>query len=258
MLIWSPDVFEKKKSLNCPVCFKMLAKVVVLLFALNFANCGDEKRDYSNYHIVRFFVENLIQQKAIETFFDSNPKNVQFLREGSDSKNEIDLAVHPDYVQETLQFASGLSMKSEILENNLQRSIEIENVPTNQELFDFESRNKEGKSCFGTFSFRKYHQFNIISDFIDCIADQYSHLANMIEIGKSSEGRPIKVMKISKPGTKAGRPSIFIEGGIHAREWISPASVLYILYEFVVNNHKYQDIFDNYEVYILPVLNPDG
>ena len=87
---------------------------------------------------------------------------------------------------------------------------------------------KEENSCFGSFDFRSYHRFKAISDFIDCIGQSYPDLAKVIDIGKSTEGRPIKVVKLSKPGTKAGRPSIFIEGGIHAREWISPASVLYI------------------------------
>ena len=46
--------------------------------------------------------------------------------------------------------------------------------------------------------------------------------------------------------------------GIHAREWISPAVVSYILRELVENYAANQDIVDRYDWYILPVHNPDG
>ena len=145
-----------------------------------------------------------------------------------------------------------------------QRAIDLEihyedskSPPTLDPMLDINLKAEEN-SCFGSFNFRSYHRFKVISDFIDCIGQTYPDLAKVIEIGKSYEGRPIKVIKLSKPGSKAGRPSIFIEGGIHAREWISPASVLYILYLYTVRNAKFSDIFNHYDVYILPVLNPDG
>ena len=148
--------------------------------------------------------------------------------------------------------------------NAFQRAIDLEihyedskNPPTLDPMLDINLKAEEN-SCFGSFNFRSYHRFKVISDFIDCIGQTYPDLAKVIEIGKSYEGRPIKVIKLSKPGSKAGRPSIFIEGGIHAREWISPASVLYILYLYTVRNAKFSDIFNHYDVFILPVLNPDG
>ena len=46
--------------------------------------------------------------------------------------------------------------------------------------------------------------------------------------------------------------------GIHAREWISPATVSYILKELVEGYDANKDIVDFYDVYFLPVMNPDG
>ena len=46
-------------------------------------------------------------------------------------------------------------------------------------------------------------------------------------IGMTNEGRNIKVVKINSNNTKL--PIIFIDAGIHAREWISPASTLFLI-----------------------------
>ena len=49
---------------------------------------------------------------------------------------------------------------------------------------------------------------------------------NVSSIGKSIEGRDLNLVTIN-----GGRnlPKIFIDAGIHAREWISPASTLFFM-----------------------------
>lgn len=45
--------------------------------------------------------------------------------------------------------------------------------------------------------------------------------------------------------------------GIHAREWISPATATYIMRELAENKNN-ADLIDFFDFYILPVANPDG
>ena len=90
-------------------------------------------------------------------------------------------------------------------------------------------------------------------------------------IGSSVEGRPIKVVKLSTGG--GGKKAIFIgklllclqspdslcpDGGIHAREWISPSTVSGILRNLVDNTARFSSILRKLDIYILPLLNPDG
>ena len=56
-------------------------------------------------------------------------------------------------------------------------------------------------------------------------APQVVHISSL---GRSSENRDIKLVKVSTGGYKR-KPRIYIDGGIHAREWIAPATVTYIM-----------------------------
>lgn len=52
--------------------------------------------------------------------------------------------------------------------------------------------------------------------------------------------------------------AIWIDGGIHAREWVSPASVTYFINNLLTNWDKQPDYIKNVNWYIQPVVNPDG
>lgn len=74
--------------------------------------------------------------------------------------------------------------------------------------------------------------------------------------GSSYEGRDIKGVKVT---FKEGNKGVFLEAGIHAREWISPAAVTYMLNEILTNQDpSVREIIENYNWYVFPVTNPDG
>lgn len=50
---------------------------------------------------------------------------------------------------------------------------------------------------------------------------------------------------------------VFIECGAHSREWLSPAVCLQII-NSLVNDADSQPLLEQYEFYILPLINPDG
>ncbi|KAL1117688.1 hypothetical protein AAG570_004003 [Ranatra chinensis] len=84
------------------------------------------------------------------------------------------------------------------------------------------------------------------------------HMVDVLTIGKSSEGRPLKVVKVST-GKEMGKPAIWIDGGMHGREWIAPAVALYILKQLVENQlNSNISIIQKLDWYIMPVVNPDG
>ncbi|CAF0979773.1 unnamed protein product, partial [Didymodactylos carnosus] len=62
-------------------------------------------------------------------------------------------------------------------------------------------------------------------------------------------------------GSSLARRNVFIDCGIHAREWISPATCLFFINEFLTQysaGGNAKQIMDTYKLHIVPVLNPDG
>ena len=102
-----------------------------------------------------------------------------------------------------------------------------------------------------------YHDHNTLNDFIAALADA-NEWASIIPIGESYEGRKMNVLAITKAGP--GAPNIWLESGIHAREWISPAATLFALDQIVntISGPNKKHLFKSLDWYFVPLLNPDG
>ena len=92
------------------------------------------------------------------------------------------------------------------------------------------------------------------------MAEEYPSLVTVQTVGMSTEGRPLKVMKISSAGPNSSRPAIWIDGGIHAREWISPATTSCMANQLIMDavRGRQTSYIDTFDWYFAPVLNPDG
>lgn len=91
----------------------------------------------------------------------------------------------------------------------------------------------------------------------------YPSLTRIDVIGNSLEGRPIKVLKISNNPSidDPSKGDVVFMSLIHAREWITVESLLYIadrmLDEYSSNDELRADI-DASQIWIIPIANPDG
>ena len=74
------------------------------------------------------------------------------------------------------------------------------------------------------FAFDSWNTFEEIEDYLRSLDDESVQLKS---IGKSHEGRDIWRLNIGL--SAEDMPSIVIDCGIHAREWVSPAFCLYLI-----------------------------
>ena len=79
----------------------------------------------------------------------------------------------------------------------------------------------------------KFSSYDEIQETINYIASVNDHIS-IETMGQSLENRDINVVKI-KPIHGRASPKIYIQAGIHAREWITPASALYLIHMLSFN-----------------------
>uniref|UniRef100_A0A8D2DTF8 Carboxypeptidase A4 n=1 Tax=Sciurus vulgaris TaxID=55149 RepID=A0A8D2DTF8_SCIVU len=94
---------------------------------------------------------------------------------------------------------------------------------------------------------------------MDNIATDFPDLASRVKIGQSFENRPMYVLKFSTGGEQ--RPAIWLNAGIHSREWISQATAIWTARKIVSDYGKDRavtSILEKVDIFLLPVANPDG
>jgi len=102
----------------------------------------------------------------------------------------------------------------------------------------------------------EYHTLEDIYSYYDYLEQTFDFVSTEI-IGQSYEGRDLRVVKVCK-GECGGKKAVWIDGGIHAREWVSPATVTWMLKEVVENDAAHADLTETLDWYFLASHNPDG
>lgn len=106
-------------------------------------------------------------------------------------------------------------------------------------------------------TWNEYHSLDEINAWLDELVENYPDVVTEVSMGVSVENRTVKGIKINyNPNNKYIG---MLEGTLHAREWISPAVVTWIIKEFLTSNDpEIKALAENFEWHIFPVVNPDG
>ncbi|RWS23612.1 carboxypeptidase B-like protein [Leptotrombidium deliense] len=119
-------------------------------------------------------------------------------------------------------------------------------------------------------NFETYHSFNEIVEIFGKWTAMYPNNFKISVIGHTYEKKPIFAVVIAGSNSKEMydgtnvtntakvKEIIFLECGIHAREWLSPATCLYIANILLTNTNDDASLLSNYDFHIVPVINADG
>nr|XP_022916633.1 carboxypeptidase B-like [Onthophagus taurus] len=137
--------------------------------------------------------------------------------------------------------------------NNLDYTVLIENA---ENVFqqEREKQSRAPKVEKGRINFTQYHRYEAIEAYLARLAEEYADKVIVRPFGVSYEGRIMSYIRI---GNNEGNPTILMDAGIHAREWIAPAFALYIIQQ-LVENPEYAYLSEKVNWVIIPLLNPDG
>ncbi|MFN3478061.1 MAG: M14 family metallopeptidase [bacterium] len=93
------------------------------------------------------------------------------------------------------------------------------------------------------------------------LAAKYPDKVSLEVIGKTFEGRDLIVMKINTNNYNPNKKSLLVTGLHHAREWATGEAAINIaekLLQDYLDNEEVKNLLDNTDLYIFPVVNPDG
>ena len=107
-----------------------------------------------------------------------------------------------------------------------------------------------------------FHSYQEVEQELRDLEQTHPQFAKVFIIGKSLENRNIYALKISdNVSSEESEAEVIFMGCHHAREWIS-VEVPLLLGKFMVQNYNsdesIQTLVDNSEVWIIPIVNPDG
>ena len=110
--------------------------------------------------------------------------------------------------------------------------------------------------------FDDFRRYGEIQEFLDKKLKENKAIVSVSSIGKSVEGRPIMCIKIGENLGSDKKQVIYIDGGMHAREWAAVSTTLYII-EHLIDDYNNGDkdvksLLKTFDFFIVPVVNPDG
>ncbi|OAD52756.1 Zinc carboxypeptidase A 1 [Eufriesea mexicana] len=193
---------------------------------------------YDGYQLYKIFVPDNSKFELLTNMQNTDGYHFWLPPKINDSAN---IMISPTKIQEFMETVNATKLEPELMMDDVQKYIDDENPRRNLR---------------GDFDWLGYHRLSSIYRWLDSLISQHPKLVSSITGGRSFEGRSIRGVKLSY---KQGNPGIFIEGGIHAREWISPAVVTYILNELILSDDpRVRYMAESYDWYFFPVFNPDG
>jgi murein tripeptide amidase MpaA len=215
-----------------------MALKIIICIVLLFSLVISEKVRYDGHSVIKLMLKNADEAKRLQQIL---PVDVDIWSHDSNLViGENHIRVTPELLRNINQ--SGFAYNTWI--KDVQEWLEIEDAV-----------NVTDDSWY-----QNYKTYDEFVTRVSYLANTFSSIATYIpSIGKSVQGRNIPAIIIgnSRPTSK-----IFWMGGQHAREWIGPATVMYVteqlLEEYTKGDTVARSLVTNLQFIIIPMVNPDG
>lgn len=108
--------------------------------------------------------------------------------------------------------------------------------------------------------FNAYHTYADHLQYLIDVQAAFPSNSEIFVVGQTFEKRNITGIHLWGSGGSGSKPAIYYHATVHAREWIATMVAEYILYSLVsgYSTGTTKTFLDNYDFYIIPVINADG
>ncbi|XP_061660995.1 carboxypeptidase A6 isoform X1 [Syngnathoides biaculeatus] len=173
--------------------------------------------------------------------------------------NSVSLISHNATVDVHVKRGDTRPLHAALKRERIQYSVFITNL---QQEIEKQRRRRSSRKrrSDGPYDYEVYHSLEEIQRWMLEMNTTQSDLLDMFSIGKSYEGRPLYVLQLGKRG-RPQKKAVWIDCGVHAREWIGPAFCQWFVKE-ALNSYRYDPatrrLLNQLNFYIMPVFNVDG
>ncbi|XP_068526269.1 carboxypeptidase A2-like [Anas acuta] len=206
---------------------------------------------FVGHQVLRIKIKNEEQVRNLQFLETLEHLKLDFWINPSTFSRPVDVRVPANSLQAVKVFLESHRIEYSILIEDLQAVLDKEK----QEMVASQQMERSSN----TFNYGIYHSLSSIYEELDNLASEYSNIVSKLQIGQSYEKRPLYVLKFSTGGSN--RPAIWLDAGIHSREWVTQASAMWIAKKLASdygNDPSITSLLDKMDVFLLPVTNPDG
>uniref|UniRef100_A0A8R1TLJ8 ShKT domain-containing protein n=2 Tax=Onchocerca TaxID=6281 RepID=A0A8R1TLJ8_ONCVO len=232
--------------------------------------------DDQKYKVIRTIPENSRQLAILsQLLYESTESQLNFWRSPTDIEQPADIMLKSSIISSLSDLLMKYNMTFKVIIDDVEKLMyEREGRPRNGNLQNNSTTNNSIMDLFSKrwkdvtssknrakYRFGDYHSYDIIISWLNDIESLYPNMAKVFTIGQTFEGRKINGIKIGNPIDKTDKRIIWIDGGIHAREWASIHTVLYIIDQLISKygtDPQITSYVDMLNFYFVPVVNPDG
>jgi len=209
---------------------------------LLFVSVFSEPKSFEGHKLYRAYPKNEDDVAFLGDILKAGEDGIDFWTYPTASLDPVEIHVEPVAEQKLEALLNGASISFTVATEDVNKILQQEKATARAGGFD-----------------GSYHRLGEIHSEIRRLASLHTDVASITSLGKSYEGRDLLAIKIKTGSGK--KPLFFFNCGIHAREWISPATCMYMIRQILATRKTNSDVkfmLENYEWIILPVFNLDG
>lgn len=209
------------------------------------------KESFEGNQVLRIVPETKIQLSLIKDLEAID--ELDFWMRAGNVGAPVDVRVPPTSLQFVKTFLEAQNIEYSVMIEDLQVILDEE-----QQVMKSAARVARPQNT-NSFDYANYHTLDEINNFMDDLVSENPNLVSKVVIGQSYENRDLNVLKFSTGGSN--RPAIWIETGIHAREWITQATGVWTAKKIVSDYGRdptLTAILKKMDIFMEIVTNPDG
>ncbi|KAG8186227.1 hypothetical protein JTE90_008754 [Oedothorax gibbosus] len=237
------EVRELPFSLRMCGHFLFLGFAILIIQSKAFQN-------FTGHKLLGMVPRNSAEVKTLRDLLED--PEVDFWMEPTHELQNVTVHVAPESHRKLEGKLRNMGLHYHTITDNLEEWIEREREE------NYPGSHLEGRDA--GFAFDVYHPLDEIVNYLEDVSRKHPNLTKLLNMGDTYEGNVIYLLKISSGGNDT-RPAVWVDAGIHSREWIAPATALYMINHLLTGygtDRYLTDLIDHNDFYILPLVNPDG